>query len=105
MIDVRRLKAVELFDVSPVTFAAYPQTSVGVRALFPNGVPAEIRANSPTLKGLLAEARASGRSVAECQCQCAACSDSDCEECYEESCDDEVCRAEGCPMQTMVLML
>ncbi len=30
---VRTLKAVRLFDVSPVTFPAYPQTDVAVRAL------------------------------------------------------------------------
>jgi len=29
---VRTVSAVDLFDVSPVTFAAYPQTDVGVRA-------------------------------------------------------------------------
>lgn len=28
---LRRIKAVELFDVSPVTFPAYPETDVGVR--------------------------------------------------------------------------
>lgn len=30
--DVRELQKVKLFDVSPVTFPAYPQTSVGVRS-------------------------------------------------------------------------
>ena len=31
--EVRTLKAVRLFDVSPVTFPAYPQTDVALRAL------------------------------------------------------------------------
>lgn len=31
--DVRELRKVKLFDVSPVTFPAYPQTSVGVRSM------------------------------------------------------------------------
>lgn len=31
--DVRELHKVKLFDVSPVTFPAYPQTSVGVRSM------------------------------------------------------------------------
>jgi HK97 family phage prohead protease len=31
--DIRELKEVRLFDVSPVTFPAYTQTDVGVRAL------------------------------------------------------------------------
>ncbi len=30
--EIRTLKKVKLFDVSPVTFPAYPQTSVGVRS-------------------------------------------------------------------------
>ncbi|ADL50551.1 HK97 family phage prohead protease [Clostridium cellulovorans] len=30
--DVRELRKVKLFDVSPVTFPAYPQTSVGIRS-------------------------------------------------------------------------
>lgn len=32
--DIRTLLAVELFDVSPVTFPAYPQTDVGLRSNF-----------------------------------------------------------------------
>jgi phage head maturation protease len=31
--DLRELIAVELFDVSPVTFPAYPQSTVGTRQL------------------------------------------------------------------------
>ena len=31
--DIRELKKVKLFDVSPVTFPAYPSTDVGVRAM------------------------------------------------------------------------
>lgn len=32
-VDVRELRRVRLFDVSPVTFPAYPSTDVGVRAM------------------------------------------------------------------------
>jgi uncharacterized protein len=32
-IDIREIKKVQLFDVSPVTFPAYTQTDVGVRAM------------------------------------------------------------------------
>lgn len=41
----------ELFDVGPVTFPAYTGTSVGTRAaLWPDGVPAEIRSHVPALR-------------------------------------------------------
>ena len=49
---VRRLKDVDLFDVSPVTFPAYPQTKVGVRS--PEAWLAELRrlvAAIPTSSG------------------------------------------------------
>jgi ATP-dependent Clp protease protease subunit len=44
-IEVRELHDVDLFDVSLVAFPAYRGTSVGIdsRAMFPNGVPAEVR--------------------------------------------------------------
>lgn len=41
---IRELTEVDVFDVSPVTYAAYPQTSVSARAaLFPEGEPLEVR--------------------------------------------------------------
>jgi HK97 family phage prohead protease len=39
---VREVQDVDLFDVSVVTFPAYPQTSVDVRSLFPDGIPAGV---------------------------------------------------------------
>jgi HK97 family phage major capsid protein/HK97 family phage prohead protease len=42
---VRELTDVELFDVSPVTYAAYPQTSVSARLLWPEGEPSEVRSH------------------------------------------------------------
>jgi len=36
---LRELLDVELFDVSPVTYPAYPQTSVSARSLWPDGKP------------------------------------------------------------------
>jgi len=43
--SIRELTDVELFDVSPVTYAAYPQTSVSARLLWPEGEPAEVRSH------------------------------------------------------------
>jgi HK97 family phage prohead protease len=47
MIQYREIEDVDLFDVGPVTFPAYPQTSVDARALFPDGVPVEVRQRIP----------------------------------------------------------
>jgi uncharacterized protein len=52
-LQVRELHDVDLFDVSVVTFPAYPQTEAYIRSLFPEGVPMEVRARVP---GLLASA-------------------------------------------------
>lgn len=56
MISYRDIEDVDLFDVGPVTYPAYEGTSVGERsnsvaaaALWPNGVPAEIRSHVPGL--------------------------------------------------------
>jgi len=40
----------ELFDIGPVTWPAYSTTSVGVRSLFPEGVPAVVRSHVPALR-------------------------------------------------------
>jgi HK97 family phage prohead protease len=42
METTRELVDVDLFDISPVTYAAYPQTSVSARALWPDGEPSDI---------------------------------------------------------------
>lgn len=50
MSSVRQLNDVDLFDVSAVTYPAYPQTSVDVRSLFPDGVPEDVRDHVPELR-------------------------------------------------------
>ena len=39
---IRELTDVELFDVSPVTFPAYPSTDVSARAMWPDGIPEDV---------------------------------------------------------------
>jgi len=52
--NIRELIEVDLFDVSPVTFPAYPDPSVSARSLlWPNGTPTEVsRALSGPPKGI-----------------------------------------------------
>jgi HK97 family phage prohead protease len=47
---VRRVRKAKLWEVSPVTFAAYPQTEVGVRSLFGDEptIPAGVRGATAT---------------------------------------------------------
>jgi HK97 family phage prohead protease len=40
--QIRELSEIEVFDVSPVTYPAYPETSVDMRSLFPEGVPEDV---------------------------------------------------------------
>lgn len=47
---IRELTDVDVLDVSPCTFAAYPQTTVTARELFPEGVPSEVRDRRPMPK-------------------------------------------------------
>src|SRR5665213_2015373 len=44
-IIVRELHSLDLFDVSPVTYPAYPHTECDTRSLFPDGIPEEVRAH------------------------------------------------------------
>jgi uncharacterized protein len=84
-VDVmRELTDVDLFDVGPVTFPAYPQTSVNARALWPDGLPVEVRAHRREKRNYL------------CQCECPECEDGDCAECSNEECDDPNCEGERC---------
>ncbi len=48
--SIRTIEDLDLFDVGPVTFPAYTDTSVKVRMLWPDGIPAEIRSHVPALR-------------------------------------------------------
>ena len=87
--SIRELYDVDLFDISTVTYPAYPGTNTtaerSLRALWPDGVPAEIRSHMNRAES------------DECACDCAACADGDCAECSNADCEDENCA--GCPAQ------
>lgn len=101
LILVRQVRKADVFDVSPVTFPAYPQTSVDMRSLFPDGVPEDIREHVPAeLRAQIPELRdPKDGDDEECGCNCAACQDGECDECSESDCDDKQCMDDGCPMQ------
>lgn len=44
--SLRQLLDVDLQDVGPVTFPAYPETAVAVRTLWPDGIPATVNGHS-----------------------------------------------------------
>lgn len=90
--EVRELLDVDLFDVSTVTYPAYPQTNTDLAAarmaMKADGdlVPASLRARAMVGKGL--------RDMEDgvCGCDCLACFDGECEDCMNESCADPNCR-------------
>jgi len=98
------LKA-ELFDVSPVTFPAYPDATSGVRASL-RSAPAAIRAklkrddddedipHDPDYDG----DQDDDEDDDECRCDCRGCRDGYCALCSNPNCEDDFCRS--CPGQT-----
>lgn len=51
MVQYREIEDVDLFDVGPVTFPAYPQTSVDARSLWPEGIPADVTEHVAEFRG------------------------------------------------------
>jgi HK97 family phage prohead protease len=51
VVQYREIEDLDLYDVGPVTFPAYPQTSVDARSLWPDGVPQEIAEHIAEFRG------------------------------------------------------
>jgi|GEM_PF-6833979 len=83
---IRTLLKVQLFEISPCSFPAYPSSTVSIRSC-----PAALR-------GKLNK-RAKRSNSDGCECDCSSCLDDDCENCTDDSCDDEACAENGCPNQ------
>jgi HK97 family phage prohead protease len=74
---VRTLLDLQLFEVSPCSFPAYPTSSVSARSLFPDGAvepPATAQ-----------------RSNDGCTCECPECVDGNCADCSDDPCDCDGC--------------
>jgi HK97 family phage prohead protease len=91
-IALRELLDLEVGDVGPVTYPAYPQTAVSARMLFPDGTPEDFPDGVRAF--LVGEKRATDD---DCGCACGSCQSDDCGNCSLECCDDDNC--EDCPMQ------
>jgi len=87
----------QIFDVGPVTFPAYEDTSVQARSLqlvrcFPEGLPAEIRSHVPGIAAVLTRAGGGdgddiNPSLRACRCSCRACYSAECNECDQHMAD------------------
>jgi HK97 family phage prohead protease len=92
---VRTLLDVDLFEISPCSFAAYPGTSVDVRSC-----PAELKSKLTRSDDEYDEGEEDDEEAENqngCSCPCQNCREGQCELCDEEGCDDPDC--EGCPMK------
>jgi HK97 family phage prohead protease len=114
----REIEDVDLFDVGPVTFPAYEQTSVTARSLWPNGVPAEVRSHVPSLNADAVPAPAVvlpapvQRSADACTCSCDSsqadnCANCDCDgtDCDSDNCGGDECSCAGVRSRRMKLRM
>jgi hypothetical protein len=97
--STRSIEDIDMFDVGPVTFPAYTQTSVGARSAWPDGVPAERRSHIEQLRAApIRSKRDEG-----CECNCEPCDAGRCEDCDNPDCSDENCRCEGSRCRSLLL--
>ncbi len=83
-VEVRTVKEAILFDVSPVTYPAYLDTTSQARSM-PADMPVEVRSR-------LAAQKPEKRDNADgCDCDCGQCVAGACELCSNDDCDDEFC--------------
>jgi len=87
----RSIDDIDMFDIGPVTFPAYTQTSVGARSAWPEGISAERRCHIEEMRQASAIAPPGApRADSKCLCDCDACMNGDCENCGPDVCDDTV---------------
>ena len=79
---VRTLLSVELAEISPCSFPAYPTSQVSVRSC-----PIELRSKLSK--------RDDPNADPKCECQCAQCEGGDCDICSNDDCPDEQCSCQS----------
>ena len=85
MLYIRELRDLDLYDISTVTYPAYPNTETELNSRsIPADAPAEFRSK------MQAQHRAASGS--DCECQCPECLSGDCADCSNADCVDPECR-------------
>jgi HK97 family phage prohead protease len=79
--SIRTILDVDIFDVGPVTFPANDNATAGIRSLWPQGMPAEVRSHFEKRNQF-------------CKCDCDNCVAGMCADCTDPGCSDENCEGE-----------
>lgn len=87
---LRTLKAVELLEVSPCSFPAYPDSAVSIRT-----APKDIRAKLKPTADPDDLSDSDDDEERSCPCNCAQCLDDDCEHCSNIACDSDECECDN----------
>jgi len=95
---IRTLVDVDLFEISVVSFPAYPDATAALRSC-PPSLRSKLKPD-PIIDDPDdpndSEDDDSEDDEERCDCQCQECLDGDCDDCTNDDCDDD---CEGCPMQ------
>lgn len=83
---LRTIIAAELLEVSPCSFAAYPNNAVSVRSC-----PMELRSKLTIPAEVRSDDTPENASSDGCTCQCPECLDGNCADCSDDPCDCDGC--------------
>jgi uncharacterized protein len=87
---VRELRDLDLFDISTVTYPAYPETNTELNSRAARDLPPDA---PKALRSRILRRRSAGQSG--CACPCDPCAAGNCADCSAAICTDENCRCGG----------